>query len=64
MLVAYYLKAVQNFLHTIFDQYKLCLFSTWANAKMVGIGYLLGTCSPIFVVEDISGLFTHPSIFF
>ena len=28
---------------------------------MVEIEYLRGTWSPIFVVEEISGLFAHPS---
>ena len=30
---------------------------------MVEIEYLRGMCSPIFVVEEFSGLFAHPSTF-
>ena len=28
------------------------------------IEYVQGICSPIFVAEEISGLFAHPSIFY
>ena len=30
---------------------------------IVDIEYPQGICLPIFVVEDFSGLFTHPSFF-
>ena len=31
--------------------------------QIFDIEYLQGICSPIFVAEDFSGLFAHPSIF-
>ena len=33
------------------------------KSHIVDIAYPQGICSPIFVVEEISGLFAHPSIF-
>ena len=33
------------------------------NAQIADNEYPQGTCSPIFVVEDFSGLFAHPSAF-
>ena len=46
-----------------FPRYKVCLFSIWSDPQIVEIEYLQGTCSPIFVVKDFSGLFPHPTIF-
>ena len=34
-----------------------------SNAKIVDIEYPQGICSPIYAVEEFSGLFEHPSIF-
>ena len=31
--------------------------------QIIEMKYPQGICSPIFVVEEFSGLFTHPSIF-
>ena len=43
-------------------RYRLCLFSILSNAHIVDIEYPETICSPIFVVEDFSGFFAHPSI--
>ena len=56
------LKEVQNFFIQSFPQYKVCLFSIWSNPQIFDIEYPQGICSPIFVAEDFSGLFTHQSI--
>ena len=34
----------------------------WLNPQIVGFEYPQGIRSPIFVVQDFSGLFSHPSI--
>ena len=34
-----------------------------SNVHMVYIEYPQGICSPIFIIEDFSELFAHPSIF-
>ena len=57
------LKEAQNFFIQSFPRYKVCLFSIWSNLQIVYIEYSQGTCSPIFSVEDSSGLFAHLSIF-
>ena len=44
-------------------QYKICLFSILLNAQIVDIEYRQGICSPIFVVEEFSGLFAQPFIY-
>ena len=43
--------------------YKICLFSIGSNPHIAHIKYPEGTKCPIFIVEDLSGLFAHPSIF-
>ena len=40
------------------------LFSRLATTQIVDIEYLQELCLPIFVVEDFSGLFVHPSVLF
>ena len=44
-------------------QYKLCIFSIWLNVHIADVEYLQGTFSPIFAVEDFSGLSAYPSTF-
>ena len=39
------------------------LVTILSKAYIVDIEYPQGICSPIFVVEEFSGLFTHPSVF-
>ena len=46
-----------------FPRYKICLFSIGSNPHIAHIKCPEGTRSPIFIVEDFSGLFAHPSIF-
>ena len=38
--------------------------SMWSNPQVSDIEYPQWICSPIFVIEDFSGLFAQPSIFF
>ena len=56
-------KDSQYYFMQSFPQYKVCLFSMWSNAQVVDIEYLPGICSPIFLVEELSGLFAHSSVF-
>ena len=60
-----HLKKYKTFSNNIqsFPRYKVCLFSILSKAQVVDIKYPQGICSPIFVVEECSGLFAHPSIF-
>ena len=34
-----------------------------SNLQIVDIEYPRGMCSPIFIFEEFSGLYAHPSIF-
>ena len=43
--------------------YTLCLFSIHLIDDIVDIEKPDGICSLTFVVDDFSGLFSHPSIF-
>ena len=63
ILVACSFKDSQNFFIQSFPRYKVCLFLICLNPKIVGIEYAQGICSPIFIAEDFSGLFAHPSNF-
>ena len=38
-------------------------FSILSNVHIVDIEYPEGICSPSFAVDDVSGLFLHPSTF-
>ena len=60
---AFSLKEVQNFFIYSSPRYKVWLFSILSKAHKVGIEHPQGICSPIFVVEEFSGLFAHPSVF-
>ena len=60
------------FLHVLLKIHKCFSNGLFRNIKYVcllcdlqiaDIEYPQGICSPIFVVEDFSGLFSHPSIF-
>ena len=57
------LKEVQNLFTQSFPQYKVCLSSISSNPQIAGIEYPQLICLLIFIVEQFSGLFTHPSIF-
>ena len=46
-----------------YPRYNLGLFFILLNTQIVGIEYPQGICSPIFVAEEFSGLFGHPSTF-
>ena len=46
-----------------FLQYKVYLFPKWSNAQIVDNEYPQGICSPIFIVEEFSGLIEHLSTF-
>ena len=61
--VACSLKEVQNFFIQSSPRYKVCLFSILSKPHIIDIEYPQGICSPIFVVEEFSGLFAYPSIF-
>ena len=41
----------------------MCLSSMRSNPQIADIEYPQGICSPIFFVEEFSGLFAHLSIF-
>ena len=43
--------------------YASCLISMLLNDDMLDIEKPNGICSPTFVVDELSGLFLHPSIF-
>ena len=43
--------------------YISCLFAMLLNDDIVDIEKLDGICSLTFVVDELSGLFLHPSIF-
>ena len=60
---ACFLKEVQNLTIQLFPRYKVCLFSMWSNSQIVDIEYQQRICSSIYAVEELSGLFAHPSIF-
>ena len=38
-------------------------FSILSNVHIVDIEYPEGICSPCFAVDDVSGIFLHPSTF-
>ena len=47
-----------------FKDYKTFLYSLFHDIKYICfLGYPEGICSPIFITEEFSGLFPHPSIF-
>ena len=55
-------REIHNFFIQSSPQYKPYLFTVLSNACMVDIEYLQEICSPIFVVEDYSGMFARLSI--
>ena len=56
---------VENLLKRSASQrYKVCLFAILSKAHVVDKEYPQGIYSPIFVVEEFSGIFAHSSIFF
>ena len=58
------LKEVQNTFTQSFPRYKVYLYSMCSNAQIFDIEYPQGICSLIFAVEEFSGLFAHPSLFY
>ena len=57
-------KDSQNVFMQSLPLYKSCLFCMSLNGDIVYIEKLNVTCLPTFFVDDFSGLFLHPSIFF
>ena len=53
---------LQNFFIQPFPRYKVCLFFIWSNPQIVDIEYPQVICSPVLIVENVCGLFVHPSI--
>ena len=62
ILIACTFEDLQKFFIQSFPRYKVCLFFIWSNPQIVDIEYLQVICSPVFIVEDVCGLFAHPSI--
>ena len=58
----YFLKDPQNFFMESSSVYKLCWFYMLLNDDIVDIEKLDGMCSLTFAVDELSGLFLHPSI--
>ena len=57
------LKDSKTFLIQSLHLYTSCLFSTLLNEDNVDIDKPDGICLPTFVVDEVSGLFLHPSFF-
>ena len=62
ILIACTFEDLQNFFIQSFLRYKVCLFFIWSNPQIVDIEHPQVICSPVFIVEDVCGLFAHPSI--
>ena len=58
------LKNTQNFFIQSLPLYTSCLFAMVLNEDIVDTEKPDGTCLLTFVVDEISGLFLHPSTFF
>ena len=56
-------KDSQNLFMQSLPLYTSCFFSMLLNYDSVGIEELDGICSPAFVVDEVLGLFLHPSVF-
>ena len=63
ILTASSLKNSQNFFIQPLHLYTSCLFSMLQNEDIVDIEKPDGICSFTFVVDEFSGLFSHPSMF-
>ena len=63
IFIACPLKNSQDLLREFLSLYTSCLFSMLLIKDIVDIGKSDGICSLSFVVE-VSGVFSHPSIFF
>ena len=57
------LKDLQNLFLQSLPLYASCLFSMLLNDNIVDIEKSDGICSPTFVVDELSGLFLHASVF-
>ena len=57
------IKDLQNFFLQSLPLYASCLFSMLLNDNIVDIEKSDGICSPTFVVDELSGLFLHASVF-
>ena len=63
MFIAYSLKGLQNFFMKSLPLYTSCLFTMLLSDDIVDIEKPDRICSFTFVVNEISGLFLHPSVF-
>ena len=57
------LKDLQNLFLQSLPLYASCLFPMLLNDNIVDIEKSDGICSPTFVVDELSGLFLHASVF-
>ena len=64
IFIAFSLKNSRNFVIQSLSLYTSCSFSIPLNVHIVDIEYPRRVYSPTFVVDNFSGLFLHPSIFF
>ena len=64
MLIACAPKGSENFLMQSLPMYTLWLCSIFLNDDAVNIGKPDRTYTLVFVLDEFSGLFLHPSIFF
>ena len=64
IVIACSLKNPQNFFMQSVPPYTSCLFSMLLNDDIVDNEKPNGICSLTFVVDEFSGLFLHPSIFY
>ena len=64
IFIMYSLKDSQKIFMVSSILYTSCLFSIPSRVYIVDTEYLQGICSPIFVVDNISELFSYSSIFF
>ena len=62
ILIACTFEDLQKFFIQSFPRYKVCLFFIWSNPQIVDIEYPQVICSPVLIVENVCGLFVHPSI--
>ena len=63
IVITYFLKDPQNFFIQSLHLYTSCLCSMSLNDDIVDNEKPEAISSPAFVVDEISGLFLHPSIF-
>ena len=61
--IACFLKDSQNYCVQSLALYTSCLFSTLLNDDIVDIEKPNGICLLTFLVDELSGLFLHPSVF-